>query len=438
MIEQVLNSNNVMRAYRHVLLNKGSAGVDGMTVKELYNYLTNNRERIENELRQGKYLPQAILGVEIPKSNGKTRLLGIPTVADRLLQQAVAQVIAIKFEMEFEDYSYGFRPNHNAQQAVLKAQEYINSGYQHIVDIDLKNFFDEVDHCILLQILYRKVKCPLTLRLIRKWLRAPIQINGKLVKRRKGVPQGSPLSPLLSNIMLNELDKEMEKQGLRYVRYADDFSIYTKSNYAARKVGNDIYLFLKDKLKLPINREKSGIRKPVNFTILGFGFVPTYVMGEKGKYQLVVSEKGWKSLKQILKTITRKTTPCSFDERISRINEVQRGWLEYYRMASIFGKLKTLDGWLRNRLRYCIWHHWKKPERKRKNLIRLGVDHEHAYAWSRTRKGGWAVAQSPILVTTITLERLYKSGYTAMLDIYMKIAPHLNEPLYTRTVRTVV
>ena len=427
-----------MRAYRQVVSNKGSAGVDGMTVKELYKYLTKNRESIETELRQGKYLPQAILGVEIPKSNGKTRLLGIPTVADRLLQQAVAQVIAIKFEMEFEDSSYGFRPNRNAQQAVLKAQEYINSGYQHIVDIDLKNFFDEVDHCILLQILYRKVKCPLTLRLIRKWLRAPIQINGKLVKRRKGVPQGSPLSPLLSNIMLNELDKEMEKQGLRYVRYADDFSIYTKSNYAARKVGNDIYLFLKDKLRLPINREKSGIRKPVNFTILGFGFVPTYVKGEKGKYQMVVSEKGWKSLKLKLKAITRKTTPCSFDERISRINEVQRGWLEYYRMASIFGKLKDLDSWLRNRLRYCIWHHWKKPERKRKNLIRLGVDHEHAYAWSRTRKGGWAVAQSPILVTTITLERLHKRGYVALLDIYMKIAPHLNEPLYTRTVRTVV
>ncbi len=227
--------------------------------------------------------------------------------------------------MEFEDYSYGFRPNRNAQQAVLKAQEYINSGYQHIVDIDLKSFFDEVDHCILLQLLYRKVKCPLTLRLIRKWLRAPILINGKLVKRRKGVPQGSPLSPLLSNIMLNELDKEMEKQGLRYVRYADDFSIYTKSNQAARKTGNNIYLFLKNKLKLPINREKSGMRKPVNFTILGFGFVPTYVKGEKGKYQLVVSEKGWKSLKQKLKTITRKTTPCSFDERIQRIKEVQQG-----------------------------------------------------------------------------------------------------------------
>jgi len=427
-----------MRAYRQVKQNKGSAGVDGMSVKELYKYLTNNRERIETELREGNYLPQAILGVAIPKSNGKVRLLGVPTVADRLLQQAVGQVIAIKFEMEFEDYSYGFRPNRNAQQAVLKAQEYINSGYHQIVDIDLKSFFDEVDHCILLQLLYRKIKCPLTLRLIRKWLRAPIMINGKLVKRRKGVPQGSPLSPLLSNIMLNELDKEMEKQGLRYVRYADDFSIYTKSNYAARKTGNKIYLFLKNKLKLPINREKSGIRKPVNFTILGFEFVPTYVKGERGKYQLVVSEKGWKTLKQKLKTITRKTTPCTFDERIQRLKEVQRGWLGYYRIASIQLKLYNLDGWVRNRLRYCIWHHWKKPERKRKNLLRLGVDQEHAYSWSRTRKGGWAVAQSPILTTTITLERIRSRGYEAMLTLYEKIAPHLNEPLYTRPVRTVV
>jgi len=285
MIEQVLNRRNVMRAYRQVVTNKGSAGVDGMPVRELYKYLTNNKERIETELRQGKYQPQVILGVEIPKSNGKTRLLGIPTVIDRLLQQAVGQVIAIKFEMEFE---------------------------------------------------------------------------------------------------------------------------------------------------------KSGIRKPVNFTILGFGFVPTYVKGERGKYQLVVSDKSWKSLKQKLKTITRKTTPSTFDERIQKLREVSQGWLNYFRMASIQGKLKELDGWLRNRLRYCIWHHWKKPERKRKNLIRLGVAPDHAYQWSRTRMGGWAVAQSPILVTTITLERLHKRGYEAMLEYYEKIAPHLNEPLYTRTVRTVV
>jgi len=438
MIEQVLNPWNVMRAYRQVVSNKGSAGTDGMSVKELYAYLTINRTQIESDIRKGKYCPQPIRGVEIPKSNGKKRLLGVPTVIDRLLQQAVGQVLAIKFEMEFEDFSYGFRPNRNAQQAVLKAQQYINAGYTHIVDIDLKSFFDEVDHCILLQLLYRKVKCPLTLRLIRKWMRAPMEINGKLIKRRKGVPQGSPLSPLLSNIMLNELDKEMEKQELRYVRYADDFSIYTKSEQSARKIGNSIYLFLKNKLKLPINREKSGIRKPVNFKILGYGFVPTYAKGEKGKYQLIASKKSWKSIKEKLKTITRKTTPMTLDERIQKLKEISQGWLNYFRMASIQGKLMDLDGWLRNRIRYCIWHNWKKPERKRKNLIRLGVDEQIAYQWSRSRMGGWAVAQSPILGTTITLERLRKRGYEAMLTYYEKVAPHLNEPLYTRPVRTVV
>ena len=438
MIEDVLNRRNIMRAYRQVVSNKGSAGVDGMPVKDLYAYLTKNRDQIELDIRQGKYMPQPVRGTEIKKSNGKKRLLGIPTVMDRLLQQAVGQILAIKFEMEFEDYSYGFRPNRNAQQAVLKAQQYINDGYHHIVDIDLKAFFDEVDHCLLLQLLYRKVKCPLTLRLIRKWMRAPIEINGKLTKRRKGVPQGSPLSPLLSNIMLNELDKEMERRGLLYVRYADDFSIYTKSESTARKTGNSIHLYLRDKLKLPINREKSDIRKPVNFKILGYGFVPTYVKGEKGKYQLIVSEKSWKSLKEKLKTITRKTTPMSFLERIQKLKETAQGWLNYFRMASIQGKLNDLDGWLRNRLRYCIWHNWKKPERKRKNLIRLGVEQEMAYQWSRSRMGGWAIAQSPILGTTITLERLCKKGYESLLSYYQKVAPHLNEPLYTRPVRTVV
>ena len=430
MIEQVLNRQNMMRAYRQIKRNKGRAGVDGMTVDELYAYLTNNRESIETALRNGTYLPQSIRGVEIPKSNGKVRLLGIPTVIDRLLQQAVGQVVSNRFEMEFEDYSYGFRPNKNAQQAVLKAQEYINSGLQDIVDIDLKSFFDEVDHCILLQLLYRKVKCSLTLRLIRKWLRAPILINGKLTKRRKGVPQGSPLSPLLSNIMLNELDKELERRGLKYVRYADDFSIYCKSRYQARKTGNELYLFLRDKLKLPINRDKSGIRRPVNFTLLGYGFVPTYVKGERGKYQLIVSDKSWKNLKQKLKTITRKTTPMSIEERIYKLKEVQRGWLEYFHLASIHGKFTALDGWLRNRLRYCIWHHWKKPERKRKNLLRLGVSQDDAYSWSRTRKGGWAIAQSPILTTTITLERLRKRGYESLLTCYEKFTPYLGEPLY--------
>ena len=438
MIEQILTRKNMLRAMHRVQKNHGSAGVDHMPATKLSELMSIDKEELTEKVRSGSYLPQAILGVEIPKGGGKMRLLGIPTVTDRLLQQAVLQVITARFEFEFSDNSFGFRPNKNLHQAVLKAQGYINDGFQNIVDIDLKTFFDEVDHRYLMQLLYRKIKCLNTLRLIRKWLRAPILINGKLVKRRKGVPQGSPLSPLLSNIMLHELDREFEKQGLRFIRYADDFSIYTKTKATARKVGNAVFKFLKCKLKLPINREKSGIRRPVNFIILGFGFVPTYVKGEQGKYQLVVSEKSWGKFKQKLKTITRKTNPMSFDERIRKLNEILRGWVNNFRMASIYGKIKELDGWVRNRLRYCIWHHWKKPEKKRRSLIRLGVEQGQAYAWSRSRMGGWAIAQSPILGTTITLDRLKKRGYIALLEIYVLTSPQLNEPLYTRTVRTVV
>lgn len=438
MIENVINQRNMQLAYQQVLKNKGSAGIDSLSVRELKSYVKQHMASTALALTQGTYLPQPILGVSIPKSNGKTRLLGIPTVIDRWLQQSVSQAIALKFEVEFKQHSYGFRPNKNAHQCILQAQNYIHEGYQYIIDIDLKNFFDEVDHSVLLQLLYNKVKCPATLRLIRKWLRVPISINGKLSKRRKGVPQGSPLSPLLSNIMLHELDKELERGQHKYVRYADDFSIYTKSKAEAKKTGNEIFLFLQNKLKLQINREKSGIRKPVHFEILGCKFVPTYERGVRGKYQLVVSDKSWKTLKQKLKSITRKTKPSSLSERIRQLKEAQRGWINYFRMTNSYGKLKAIDGWLRNRLRYCIWHDWKKIERKRKNLMRLGVDKSHAYAWSRTRMGGWRVAQSPILVTTITISRLQKKGYESMLDYYTKVAPQFNEPLYTRSVRTVV
>jgi RNA-directed DNA polymerase len=211
-----------------------------------------------------------------------------------------------------------------------------------------------------------------------------------------------------------------------------------KPNQLLKQLGNMVYVFLRDKLKLPINREKSGIRNPSNFTILGFDFVPTYKKGDKGKYQIVVAKKSWKKIKQKLKKVTRKTTPMSFEERIQKLNQIQRGWVNNYRMASIQLKLEKLDGWVRNRLRYCIWHQWKKSNKRKRSLIRLGIEAGQAYAWSRTRMGGWAVAQSPILNTTITLERLKKRGYVSMSKIYSEISPRLNEPPYTRPVRTVV
>lgn len=328
------------------------------------------------------------------------------------------------FEKDFHAYSFGFRPQRNTHQALAKSLSEINSGRKYIVDIDLKSFFDEVRHDVLLNLIHDKVRCPLTLKLLRKFLRAPIEINGSLHKRSKGVPQGSPLSPLLSNILLNELDKELEKRGHEFVRYADDFSIYLRSKPAAKRVGNSIFKFLRDKLDLPINREKSGLRTPYNFNLLGYGFVPTYKKGERGRYQFVVEKSKWQVLKQKLKYLTKKTVPASFDERIQRINRLIRGWTNYFKLANIQAKLKQLDEWLRNRLRYCIWHYWKKPERKRKNLIRLGIEQGQAYAWSRTNMGGWAVAQSPILGTTITVSRLKQRGYLSLLDYYKKVKHH--------------
>jgi group II intron reverse transcriptase/maturase len=438
MIEKVLHPLNLMRVLKQVVSNKGSAGVDGMSVSELKGSFRSRRKEVESMIRTGSYLPQAVLGVEIPKPGGKVRRLGIPTVLDRLLQQAVGQVLCNRYEMEFEEYSYGFRPNRNAQQAVLRSLPYINRGKSWIVDMDLENFFDEVDHRLLLQILYRKIKCRQTLRLIRKWLRSPMQINGKLIRRRKGMPQGSPLSPILSNILLNELDRKLESAGVKYVRYADDFSLYFAEESEARRTGNEIYLYLRDSLHLPINRSKSGIRRPCEFTVLGYGFEKCSSEGSPEQYRPVAGVKSVKRLKAKLKELTRKTTPWTFDTRVRKLKEVHRGWIQYFRLGRLDWVLESLDRWIRNRLRYCIWHNWKKPSRRRKNLIRLGVSAEKAKKWSHARAGGWAVARSPILKTTVTNARLQQRGCEAMLPLYKSITPYLNEPLYTRPVRTVV
>ena len=421
LLNKVLQKGNLEKAYQNVIRNKGASGVDNLETSLLKGYLQRNWLQLKAEIETGLYHPQAILGIEIPKTSGGKRLLGIPTVFDRMIHQSIHQVLNPMFDPEFSEFSYGFRPKRNAGKAILQAQEYINLGYNQIVDIDLKSFFDKVNHDYLMSLIKRKVKDPMLLKLILKYLRSPIEISGKLHKRRAGVPQGSPLSPLLSNIVLNVLDKELERKGLRFVRYADDFSIFLKSKRSASRIKRNISSFIKDKLHLEVNQSKSAICQPHKYEYLGYGFVPTYKKGDRGKYQLVVSQKSQKELKRKIKIITRKTIPASFDERISRLNKLMYGWLNYFKHASIYNKLKYLDSWVRTRLRYCIWHHWKKPNRRMKNLIRLGKSERVAYMWSRTRMGGWRVACSPILGTTITIDRLEKRGYISFLEYYLKI-----------------
>ena len=420
LLNNILRKENLKTAYENLVRNKGSSGVDRISVDSLKPYLHEHWPRLKEELQQGCYHPQAVLGIAIPKRSGGERQLGIPTTFDRMIQQAIHQELSPMFEPEFSCYSYGFRPGKSAGQAIAQALTYINGGYKYIVDIDLKSFFDEVNHDYLMNLIKRKVRDAQLLRLIWRYLRSPMQINGKLQKRRKGVPQGGPLSPLLSNIVLNVLDKELEQRELLFVRYADDFSIFVKTGRAAHRVKRRITGFIENRLHLTVNTKKSAIRKPLNYEYLGFAFESAYRKGERGQYQLVVSKDSLTELKYKIKGITRKTIPASFDERIQRLNLLMRGWLNYFKPASIFGKLKAMDGWVRNRLRYCIWHHWKKPRRRAKNLIRLGIPEHMAYQWAYSRMGGWAISCSPILITTITLDRLKSRGYKSFLEYYLE------------------
>lgn len=294
-------------------------------------------------------------------------------------------------------------------------------GYQDVIDLDLKSFFDRVNHDKLMALLRQKITDKVLLRLIRRYLQSGMLLGGVVSSRAEGTPQGGPLSPLLSNILLNQLDKELEKRGHRFVRYADDCSIFLRSYRAAARVKAGITRFLENKLHLEVNEKKTKICRPVHFELLGYGFVPTYKKGERGKYNLRVASKSWKRLKLKIKAITRKTSPISFEERILKLNRLMRGWVQYFKLATGYQKLKDLDAWIRCRLRYCIWKQWKKPRRRYRAFVQLGVNHEWARKFAGSRKGGWAIACSPIMGVTVTEERLRQKGYIPFLEYYLSV-----------------
>ena len=417
LLEEILNPENLNKAYKKVYQNKGASGVDGVTVEEIADYIKDNKERIINQIRKRKYKPQPVRRVQIPKENGKKRNLGIPTVMDRIIQQAIVQVISPIFEEQFNDNSYGFRPGRSCEQAVIKALEYLNDGYDWIVDIDLEKFFDTVNQDRLITIIRRTIKDGDVVSLIRKYLSAGVMENGVLKPTEQGTPQGGNLSPLLSNIMLNELDKELEARGLNFVRYADDCIILVKSEKAADRVLSSITKYIEKKLGLKVNAEKSKVTRPTKTKYLGFSFWAT----KGGKWKPKPHIKSYQKLKRKLKQLTDRSWNISLDNRIKQINYLVRGWVNYFRIANMKSAITEIDKHLRTRIRVIIWKQWKIPKRRTKALIQLGVKPELAKTISYTRKGYQLICKTDWLKFAINIERLRKRGLVFLLDQYIKV-----------------
>ena len=417
LLEEILNPENLNKAYKRVYQNKGTSGVDGVTVEEIADYIKDNKEVIVNQIRKRRYKPQPVRRVQIPKENGKKRNLGIPTVMDRIIQQAMVQVLSPIFEKQFNDNSYGFRPGRSCEQAVIKALEYLNDGYDWIVDINLEKSFDTVNQDRLITIIRKTIKDGEVVSLIRKYLSAGAMENGVVKPTPKGTPQGGNLSPLLSNIMLNELDKELEARGLNFVRYADDCIILVKSEKAANRVLSSITKYIEKKLGLKVNAEKSKVTRPTKTKYLGFSFWTT----KGGKWKPKPHIKSYQKLKRKLKKLTDRSWSISLDNRIKQINYLIRGWVNYFRIANIRQVIIDIDKHLRTRIRVIIWKQWKKITKRYKALRQLGVSHEIAFACANTRKGYYQICKTTYIQFAINIERLRKRGLVFLLDQYTKV-----------------
>jgi group II intron reverse transcriptase/maturase len=416
LLEFILSPANLNSAYRQVKGNKGAGGVDKMQVESLKDYLVENKDELITSILQGKYRPSPVRRVEISKENGSKRQLGIPTVVDRVIQQAIAQVLTPLYEPQFSEHSYGFRPKRNAHQALKKCKEYITDGYGYAVDLDLEKFFDKVNHSKLIEILSRTVKDGRVVSLIHKYLNSGVQMGANFELSELGVPQGGPLSPLLSNVMLNELDKELERRGHKFVRYADDMVILCRSKRSAERVMSTLVPFIENKLLLKVNREKSQVAAMRKVKFLGYSFYKS-----KGEGRLRIHPKSVSKMKAKIKELTSRSNGWGNARRKETLRQYITGWVNYFKLADMNSLLQRVDEWYRRRLRMVIWKQWKRIKTKLVNLVRLGVKKSKAWEWANTRKGYWHTAKSFILTTTITTDRLRQAGYIFLSDYYQKV-----------------
>jgi group II intron reverse transcriptase/maturase len=419
LLEKILDRNNLNRAYKRVKANKGAPGIDGMTVEDAPKWLKEHREELLESIRSGKYKPQPVRRKEIPKPDGGVRKLGIPTVVDRIIQQAIAQQLTPIFEPLFSNNSFGYRPGRSAQMAITRVKEYAEQGYTRAVLIDLSKYFDTLNHELLMNLMRKRVHDKRVTELIKKYLKSGVMENGLVIKTQEGSPQGGPLSPLLANIYLNEFDQEMARRGVPVIRYADDIVVLAKSERAAQRLLETSQKYLEEKLKLRMNLEKSRVASVVairNFKFLGFAL-------GKGKngYYVRAHAKSLKKAKQKLKELTSRSQGRNVRVVMQRVKVYIRGWLGYFGIASMKRLMQSWDEWLRRRFRMYIWKQWKKPKTRVQNLMKLGMPKWQAYRNGNTRKGYWAVAGSGILTHTITNKRLAQAGYYSILDRYESV-----------------
>lgn len=412
LLECVLDSRNVRRAYEQVMANKGSGGVDGIQIEGFKSHVQAVWPEVKAAIQQGVYQPSAVRKVEIPKPGGGSRMLGIPTLLDRMVQQAIGQQLMIIYDGSFSKSSYGFRPGRNAQQALLQAREYVNAGYSHVVDIDMAKFFDRVNHDYLMNLLSERVKDKRVLKLIHRYLKAGTMIDGVATVNKEGTPQGGPLSPILSNILLDKLDKELEIRGHRFVRYADDVCVFVKSKRSAERVLKSVSTYIEKELKLEVNQTKSVATRPWKSKLLGYSFY--HKKGEKG---LNIAKSSITKYKSKVRAITSRSKPYAMYKRYEMLRQLNRGWTQYFKLSEAKSVFKELDAWVRRRIRLCYWKQWKLPSTRVKMLANLGTPEWQAYQWGNTRKGYWRISGSPVLQRALNGSLLKREGYLSLTEL---------------------